>query len=172
MNPIKIEKAGPGDVTRLQRIGRTTFAETFSAVNTEENMKTYLDDHFSTAALSAQVNNDASQFYFAVLGGEDIGYLKINTGRAQTEIKDAQSLEIERIYVLKAFHGRNVGQVLYEKALEIAKDADVDFVWLGVWEKNSRAMRFYSKNGFVPFDKHIFQLGSDEQTDIMMKKTV
>lgn len=172
MNPIKIEKVGPDDITRLQRLGRTTFAETFSAVNTEENMKTYLDDHFSTAALTAQVNNDASQFYFAVLDGEDIGYLKINTGRAQTEIKDAQSLEIERIYVLKAFHGQNVGQVLYEKALEIAKDADVDFVWLGVWEKNSRAMRFYSKNGFVPFDKHIFRLGSDEQTDIMMKKTV
>jgi ribosomal protein S18 acetylase RimI-like enzyme len=170
MNKIKIEKVTPDDMTQLQQIGRTTFSETFAAVNTEENMKTYLDDSFSLTKLAEQVNNDGSQFYFAVLDGDVIGYLKINTGHEQTEIKDVQGLEIERIYVLKAFHGQSVGQELYEKALEIAAEGGVNYVWLGVWEKNSRAIRFYAKNGFVPFDKHIFKLGSDEQTDIMMKK--
>lgn len=172
MNKIKVEKVTLDDVTQLQRIGRTTFSETFSDVNTEENMKTYLDDSFSIAKLTEQVNKDGSQFYFAVLDGDIIGYLKINTGREQTEIKDIQGLEIERIYVLKAFHGQSVGQVLYEKALEIARKRDIKYVWLGVWEKNIRAIRFYAKNGFAPFDKHIFKLGSDEQTDIMMKKTI
>ena len=66
--------------------------------------------------------------------------------------------------------GKKVGQLLYEKAMAIAGELAVNYVWLGVWEKNARAIRFYSKNGFEPFDKHIFKLGDDVQTDIMMKK--
>jgi ribosomal protein S18 acetylase RimI-like enzyme len=98
-----------------------------------------------------------------------IGYLKLNFGAAQTELKNEQSLEIERIYVLKEFHGKNIGQLLYDKAIQIAKEKNVNYVWLGVWEENLRAINFYKKNGYVAFDKHIFKLGDDEQTDIMMK---
>lgn len=57
----------------------------------------------------------------------------------------------------------------YEKAMQIARQTNADYVWLGVWEKNPRAINFYKKNGFVEFDKHIFKLGNDEQTDIMMR---
>ncbi|MEP6931970.1 MAG: GNAT family N-acetyltransferase, partial [Flavobacterium sp.] len=96
-------------------------------------------------------------------------YLKLNFGASQTELKDSKALEIERIYVPKEYHGQKVGQVLYEKAILVAKQKDVDYVWLGVWEENHRALSFYKKNGFVEFDKHIFRLGNDEQTDIMMK---
>jgi hypothetical protein len=103
------------------------------------------------------------------LDGKTIGYLKVNVGESQTEIKDKNTLEIERIYVLKEFHGKKVGQILYDKAIELAKDKNIENVWLGVWEENPRAIRFYEKNGFVAFDKHIFKLGNDEQTDIMMK---
>ena len=110
-----------------------------------------------------------SEFYFAQLNDENIGYLKINTGEAQTEKQEKNALEIERIYVLNEYHGKNVGQILYQKALEIANQNSNDFVWLGVWEENKRAIRFYEKNGFVAFDKHIFNLGNDAQTDIMMK---
>ena len=110
-----------------------------------------------------------AEFYFAVLDNTIIGYLKLNVGSAQTELQDDKALEIERIYVLKEFHGKKVGQLLYEKAIQIAKQKNVDYVWLGVWEENHRAVRFYKKNGFVPFDKHIFKLGHEEQTDIMMK---
>jgi ribosomal protein S18 acetylase RimI-like enzyme len=98
-----------------------------------------------------------------------VGYLKINFGASQTELKDNEALEIERIYVLQAFHGKKLGQALYEKAISIAKEMKVKYVWLGVWEQNHRALQFYKKNGFVPFDTHIFKLGNDEQTDIMMK---
>ena len=93
----------------------------------------------------------------------------MNFGQSQTELQDDKALEIERIYVLKEFHGKNVGQILYNKAIEIAKQNKADYVWLGVWEENPRAIAFYKKNGFVEFDKHIFKLGDDEQTDIMMK---
>jgi ribosomal protein S18 acetylase RimI-like enzyme len=98
-----------------------------------------------------------------------IGYLKLNFGASQTELKDKNALEIERIYVLKEFHGKKVGQLLFDKAIEIAKEHHVAYVWLGVWENNKSALQFYTKNGFVEFDQHIFVLGDEAQTDIMMK---
>ena len=98
-----------------------------------------------------------------------IGYLKLNFGDTQTELKDANAVEIERIYVLNEFQGKKVGQLFYDKAIEIAIERKADYVWLGVWEENKRALNFYRKNGFLEFDKHIFKLGEDEQTDIMMK---
>jgi len=166
---ITIRKIAERDLIELQKIGKLTFEETFSSQNSEENMKEYLENGFATEKIKAELNDKNSEFYFAELDGKAIGYLKINIGQSQTEIKNENSLEIERIYVLKEFHGKKVGQILYEKAIELAKNRNVDYAWLGVWEENSRAIRFYEKNGFVAFDKHIFKLGNDEQTDIMMK---
>lgn len=169
MGSIEIKRVTLNDIGALQKIGRRTFQETFSSVNTEENMTQYLKEGFSQEKLTAEVNNPHSEFYFAMWSNTVIGYLKLNFGSSQTELKDAQALEIERIYVLQEFHGQKVGQSLYEKAMETATQAGVDYVWLGVWEENHRAIRFYTRNGFVEFDKHIFRLGEDEQTDIMMK---
>ncbi|UGU16756.1 GNAT family N-acetyltransferase [Sinomicrobium kalidii] len=169
MENIEIRKATLTNIEELQKIGKQTFAETFASGNSEEDMKAYLDQSFSKEKLQTELSDKNSEFYFAVLDDNVIGYLKINVGQSQTEVKDEKALEIERIYVLKEFHGKKVGQLLYEKAIEISKQKDIDYVWLGVWEENPRAIRFYEKNGFVEFDKHIFKLGDDEQTDIMMK---
>ena len=169
MNNIEITQVTLNDLERLQKIGRQTFFETFASGNTEENMEKYLDEGFSTAKLTAELSDQNAAFYFATLDKAVVGYLKINFGQAQTELKDDKALEIERIYVLKEFHGKKVGQLLYEYALQIARQKNADYVWLGVWEENPKAIRFYEKNGFVAFDKHVFKLGDDEQTDIMMK---
>jgi ribosomal protein S18 acetylase RimI-like enzyme len=169
MKNITIRKVRLEDIDQLQKIGRQTFFETFSAGNTEANMKKYLEEGFSTEKLTAELSDENAEFYFAELDNNVIGYLKLNFGKSQTELKDDKALEIERIYVLKEFYGKKVGQLLYEKAIQIARQADADYVWLGVWEENQRAINFYKKNGFVGFDKHIFKLGNDEQTDVMMK---
>lgn len=157
------------DLPQLQTIGRQTFSETFSAGNTEENLNKYLEEGFSVEKLSSELADQNTRFFFVKEDGQIIGYLKLNFGQSQTELKDDSALEIERIYVLQEFHGKKVGQILYDKAIEIAKESKLSYVWLGVWEENKRAISFYKKNGFVEFDKHIFKLGSDEQTDIMMK---
>lgn len=157
------------DILLLQDIGKKTFFETFSENNSEKSMKEYLEASFSIEKLSHELMDFNSEFYFATLRDEVIGYLKLNVGNSQTEIKNENALEIERIYVLKDFHGKKVGQILYEKAIQIAKQKKVNYIWLGVWENNERAINFYQKNGFVAFDKHIFKLGNEEQTDIMMK---
>lgn len=169
MTNIEIRHVTISDLAALQQIGRQTFFETFAESNSEENMRKYLEEGFSVEKLSAELNNPDSAFYFAESDGEVIGYLKVNLGKSQTDLKDEKALEIERIYVLKEFHGKNVGQLLYQTAIDIAKKQDKEYVWLGVWEENPRAIHFYKKNGFVEFDKHVFVLGDDEQTDIMMK---
>ncbi|KQX00633.1 GNAT family N-acetyltransferase [Flavobacterium sp. Root420] len=166
---IQIKKISLNEIDQLQKIGRQTFQETFSDSNSEENMKNYLEEGFSSEKLTAELNNKDSEFYFATLENNVIGYLKVNFGESQTELKDSKALEIERIYVSKEFHGKKIGQLLYDKAIEIAKQKNSEYVWLGVWEENLRALSFYRKNGFVEFDKHIFKLGDDEQTDLMMK---
>jgi diamine N-acetyltransferase len=169
MSEFKIDRVTINQLDQLQKIGRQTFYETFSVENTEGNMKIYLEEGFSADKLTYELQDINSEFYFATRDTKVIGYLKVNFGPSQTELKDRRTLEIERIYVLKEFHGKRVGQSLYEKAIQIAQQKNAEYVWLGVWEKNLRAIKFYQKNGFEQFDKHIFKLGNDEQTDIMMK---
>lgn len=172
MEPITIRRATIQDLASLQQIGRQTFRETFAATNSAQNMEAYLAESFAEARLRAELTNPHSAFYLAEAGGAVVGYLKVNTGPAQTEAQAAEALEIERIYVLQAYHGQRVGQQLYDYAMRLAAEAGAGYVWLGVWEANQRAIRFYQKNGFVAFGQHVFTLGDDAQTDIMMKRPV
>ncbi len=169
MNKISIRKIGLNDLEQLQYISRQIFTETFAATSDPANLKKYLNEAYATIKLSEELNHPESAFYFAELDGNVLGYLKINTGTAQTEIQEANALEVQRIYVLAAYHGKQVGQLLMDKAIELGKAQKVDFVWLGVWEENPRAIRFYEKNGFVVFGTHQFQFGNELETDIMMK---
>lgn len=166
---FQIQPVGIQELAQLQAIGRQTFAETFAESNSADNMAKYLEEAYSNEKLTAELNDINSMFYFAMNENEVIGYLKLNFGASQTELKDNTALEIERIYVAKAFHGKKIGQLLYDKAIEVAKEKKGEYIWLGVWEENNRAIQFYTKNGFVAFDKHVFKLGDDAQTDIMMK---
>jgi ribosomal protein S18 acetylase RimI-like enzyme len=167
MIDITIQQISIKDVYTLQHIGRATFIETFTESNTKENLEAYLTDKFNINTLLQELKNPHSQFYLAYHNNTCIGYLKINLNQAQTEYQNKHSLEIERIYILKKYFGKSVGQLLFEKAHQIALENISDFLWLGVWEENQRAIHFYTKNKLVAFDKHQFKLGDDLQTDIM-----
>ena len=169
---MHLQKVNIQSLALIQQIGRTTFEETFSTFNTAENMLSYLENEFSTEKLTEELLEPNSEFFIVSEIDQVIGYLKVNIGAAQTEFNAANSLEIQRIYVLKAYHGKKVGQLLYAQAEELAQKKQVDFIWLGVWEKNERAIHFYQKNGFDIIDQHIFKLGTDLQTDFIMRKNV
>ena len=169
---IDIKVASIDDLLIIQKIGRETFLETFASENELDNMNEYLEERFSETQVHDELKNLESIFYIAWDQEDPIGYLKLNIGAAQTEFKMEDHIEIERIYVYASHHGKQVGQLLFFKALEIAKNLRVPTIWLGVWEENARAINFYKKNGFEEFDKHIFKLGKDEQTDILMKRAV
>lgn len=166
---VRISKVNIEQIEPLRNISINTFTETFTEHNTESNMQLYLKENLSKEKLTQELNDPNSQFYFASSSTQIIGYLKINTGQSQTELVNNTSLEIERIYVIKDFHGKHIGDLLLEKSIEVAKHLSLEYIWLGVWEKNERAISFYKKRGFIEFDKHVFKLGDDEQTDLMMK---
>ncbi|AZI26028.1 GNAT family N-acetyltransferase [Pedobacter sp. G11] len=172
MNAIKISIATSTDFKIIQEIGRETFYETFASGNTEEVMQQYLQTSFSAEKVKTELNHPNSLFFIAWDHQIPIGYLKVNMNDAQTELQESDALEIERIYVKAHYHGKKVGQLLYDQAVEIAMKKMKKSIWLGVWEENPKAIRFYEKNGFVPFSRHIFKMGDEEQTDIMMRKII
>ena len=169
---MQIRKLDITDLENLQKISIITFRETFEEVNSEEDMQKYLDENLSLERLKNELENQNSEFYFAENNGEILGYLKLNFKDAQTEKVEENHFEIERIYVLKAFLGQKIGQILFDKAIEIGREKNLEYVWLGVWEENKRAIRFYEKNGFEIFGKHDFVLGEDVQTDLLMKMKI
>lgn len=172
MPELQIRKASVKDVSLLREIGRQTFYDTFQDTNSEENLKKYLDESFDDERLKEELSNPSSWFYFAAYDDRVVGYLKVNFGQAQTEFKHNDWFEIERIYVVREFWGKSIGQALLDFAIILASRQKISHAWLGVWEKNYRAIRFYEKNGFRPFDKHIFQVGNDPQWDLLMKKKI
>ena len=145
------------------------FFKSFVTSTSEENMQHYLENNFSKEQLTKEIENNYSEFYFAILENKVIGYLKINYSTAQTELKDDHTLEVERVYVRNNYYGKGVGQQLLDYAIQIAKQKNMQSVWLGVWENNHRAINFYKKNGFVTFDTHVFMLGEEAQSDYMMR---
>ncbi|HMU07893.1 MAG TPA: GNAT family N-acetyltransferase [Kaistella sp.] len=169
MGEIKVRKITSVDLTDLVKISRQTFNETFEEVNSEEDMQKYLSENLSEEQLQSELDNPESEFYFAENKDEILGYLKLNSGNSQTENKNENSIEIERIYVLKKFLRMKIGQLLLDHSIQIAKEKNAEFIWLGVWEHNERALKFYGKNGFEVYSKHDFVLGKDVQTDLLMK---
>lgn len=165
-----IRQCNEGDVEQLKGISYQTFDETFRPQNKKKNIESYLKDAFTNEELKKELNHPHSLFYFIYLNDDLAGYLKINTQDAQTEAMGEYSLEIERIYILNHYQGHGLGSQLLNFALEIAKTEDIDYVWLGVWEKNESAIGFYEKAGFNPIDSHAFYMGVERQIDIIMNK--
>ncbi|MBK8566637.1 MAG: GNAT family N-acetyltransferase [Saprospiraceae bacterium] len=167
---ITIEKFGVESVDLLLEVGLMTFSAAFEAYNHPDDYRTYISKAFDMEVLKAELSNEASEFYFAKQNSEIAGYLKLNHPPALGEDMGDNSLEIQRIYSLPAFYGKGIGEAMMEKSIAVAKENNYDFIWLGVWEHNPRAIRFYQKKGFEVFGNHPFLFGSDLQTDLLMRR--
>ena len=169
MDNFVIKECSLEDIEKVKYISEKTFYETFSGDNTEENMENYLKENFSYDKMTSEISNTYSKFYIVESNDEVVAYMKINFDKAQTEEGYDNTIEVQRIYVLEDFKGKRIGKALIQKAIEIGKESKVDYLWLGVWEHNIKAIGFYEKLGFKKFDTHIFKLGDDEQVDHLMK---
>ena len=154
----------------LIEISKETFISTFGDSTSEKNLKEYIEKAFNINKMYDELVNENSLFYILYDDKTPVGYLKLNEGEGQTDIKDSCSLEIERIYVVKEFQSIGIGKILLNKAIEIALYKNKDYIWLGVWEKNEKALAFYKKNDFIIISQHSFIMGDDEQLDYIMKK--
>lgn len=168
MQPI-IRKIELSELTGLRDISIATFLATYGTQNTEQDIQAYCESNFSLESLRTQLINPESFFYVLELDGQLAGYIKLNVGASQTETTLPMALEIERIYVVTDFQGRKLGQSLLLYSIDLARSFGLKTVWLGVWNKNVKAIEFYEKNGFIKFAEHDFILGADRQIDAMMK---
>ena len=165
----KLVKCEIHDLDLLAQLSLKTFSDAFASDNDADDFEAYLRSAFNSEKLQGELENDNSTFFF--INSEDaiVGYFKINVGEAQTDLHDGNALELERIYVLKEFQGRQLGTWALKKVVSLAKDLGKQYVWLGVWEKNPNAIRFYEKHGFKKFGKHPYYIGNDRQTDWLMR---
>ena len=167
--PIRFDKCKEKDVYALQQISVRTFLDTYTPMNTAENMQKHISDVFNIEQLLLEINNPDIVYFFMYVDNQLAGYIKINTGTSQSEAFSDEFIELERIYLIKCFQGKGYGRELIEKALEIGRGLNANKMWLGVWKKNTEAVAFYEKIGFKIFDEHIFTVGEEEQMDWMME---
>ncbi len=167
---VRFRRCTIDDLYVLQNFSRRLYFETFAEANTPENMQAYLDHAFALEKLREELLNPHSSFVFLYCNSELAGYMKLNEACAQTDVHDDESLEIERIYVDKKFQGEGLGRALMSRAIDTAAERGKKYVWLGVWEKNEKALRFYERTGFRQVGTHVFVMGDDAQTDCIMRK--
>jgi ribosomal protein S18 acetylase RimI-like enzyme len=167
---IRIGRAAEGGL--IADISRRTFYDSFAAQNTKENMDLFLREQFTREMLIAETEDPGSIFLLAVLDGELAGYVRMRDGGTWPEPGVANAIEIARIYSEQWAIGKGVGKALMQRCLEIAAEKQKEWIWLGVWEHNLRAIGFYTKWGFEKFGEHIFFVGRDPQTDWLMKKRI
>jgi ribosomal protein S18 acetylase RimI-like enzyme len=153
----------------LREMSISTFLAAFGSQNTPENMDSYLSEKMSLEHITSEYDHQDSTFYFVLIDDEIVGYLKLNVGGAQNEQHLGKSMEVERIYVIEEYQGKGIGQTLFEEVITMAKSQKMEVLWLGVWGQNVRAIAFYQRMGLEIFDSHSFMLGTDLQTDQLMK---
>ena len=160
------------ELHELLEFAKSTFIEAFGDQNSEEDMMIYVNQKFTMGQIRNEFFNESSRFYTVKNNSAIIAYLKLNSGDAQSEEGLDNALEIERLYVREDFQNQNIGLFLIDECVKIGKEEGYKYLWLGVWEENIGAIRFYQRNGFQSFGKHEFKLGNDLQTDLLLKRSL
>ena len=164
---ITTRRATLADVVTISELAQQTFYDTFTGTCTEEDMQSFLDSYFSLQQVESELTNENDFFFIAETDGQAVGYLRFMEDYNNfPEMKKWRALELKRIYVSKEFFGKGVAQVLMDFILQYASQHKYEVVWLGVWEHNLRAQKFYEKYGFVKSGyTHDFPIGNTPQTD-------
>lgn len=157
------------DLQTLANLSRNTFIDAFEKDNDPEDFEAYLKKAFSPDQLSKELNDPNAFFYFVFDNTELVGYCKLNVGAAQTDVHAKDAVELERIYVLAAYQGKQIGAWILKQAIKLGKEWNKAFIWLGVWEHNPKAIRFYQRHGFTKFGEHPYFIGTDKQTDWLLR---
>jgi ribosomal protein S18 acetylase RimI-like enzyme len=174
MSEISIRQATLADAKPLTDLSYTTFWDAFAhhPKNAPDDLAYYMRQAFSLEQITNELTEPRSIFLIAEIDGELAGYSKLIVDSIEPGVTAERPVELSRLYSQQKFLGQGVGQTLMDACFVRAKQGDRDVIWLGVWEYNPRAQRFYEKNGFRFVGKHTFLLGSDPQTDLLMQKEI
>jgi ribosomal protein S18 acetylase RimI-like enzyme len=174
---VTVRRATLADAADLSRIAATTFRETFEADNTPEDLSQYLAASFTTERQAAEIIDPAGLVLLAQRRDESgdmetVGYAHLVFGLVPPTVQGPAPIELKRLYVVRAWHGQRVAQVLMDAALGAARGLGARTLWLGVWERNARAVAFYARYGFARVGEHTFMLGGDAQTDWLLVRSL
>ena len=158
------------DLAELRALSSRTFFETFAAQNKPEDMEAYLRTAYAETRIRGEIETPGSEFHVAWLDGVPVGFLKLNIGAAQHEDMGPDMMEIERLYVRAGHKRHGIGGAMMRFALDRAHVAGCRGVWLGVWEHNESAKAFYARMGFTVVGSHVFSVGDDDQTDLLVAR--
>jgi ribosomal protein S18 acetylase RimI-like enzyme len=167
MSLVTIRYATPADAELIADMSRTTFHEAFAKDNTKEDIDIFMDEQFTREALIEEVEMGEGIFLLAYIKDEPVGYARL---RLKNNLAHEQAIEVARIYALNKAIGKGVGKALMQECINKANELQMKYIWLGVWERNERAIAFYKQWGFGRFGDHQFLLGTDLQTDWLLKK--
>lgn len=167
-----IRKANRSDAKQLSHLAEATFRETFGAENAVEDMDLHCQLNYSEAIQAREISAPNMTTFLGVEGDRLIGFAQVRRDGAPHCVPAKAPAEIQRLYVDKEWHGRGVAQDMMDACINEIKERGFDAAWLGVWERNPRAISFYKKFGFVEVGDHVFRLGRDPQRDIIMVRPV
>ncbi len=167
-----IRQATASDATRLAELGAETFREAFAADNTPDDLAAHLASSFAPDIQARELADPAVRYAMAEVEGALVGYTQVVLGHTSRGVTAARPVEIRRLYVSRAVYGQGVGAALMTWCLDEARAEGADAIWLGVWERNARAIAFYERWGFRVVGEHEFVLGTDRQRDLVMQREV
>jgi diamine N-acetyltransferase len=169
---LTIRIATAQDAALIADMSRQTFYDSFATQNTKEDMDKFMNEQFTRDMLIKEVGAPNNIFLLAYNDTGAVGYVRLREQNIPPGLDTDNALEIARIYAVQSAIGKGVGKALMQACLSIAAEKKKEVVWLGVWEKNQRAIDFYTKYGFEKFSDHVFMLGDDPQADWLMKKKI
>lgn len=172
MNPPHLRAAQVADAAVLAEFGARTFSDTFAADNNPEDMAAYLASAYTPERLAEELSDPWIVTLVAEHEGALVAYAQVGRGDPPACVAGAEPVELRRFYVEKEWHGSGLAAGMLGEAMRAAAYLGGRTFWLGVWEHNPRAMKFYRKHGFVDVGSHVFQLGSDAQTDRIMARAL
>ena len=167
-----IRYAKPSDAKGLAALALKTFRETFSSTNTVEDMNLHCQARYGEAIQLAEISDSKMVTLLCEKDGGLIAFAQLRWSKAPACVSAICPGEIQRLYVAGSWHGKGVAQELMASCIQEIEKRESDVVWLGVWERNPRAITFYKKFGFTEAGSHVFPLGTDPQRDIIMVRPV
>ena len=160
------------DAVALAEISRQTFYDTFTGTCTEKDMQNFLQEYFNLTQVQTELTNPDDYYFFAEADGKPVGYIRFKEDYNNWPlVKKWKALELKRLYVIQEYHGKGIAQQLMDFFILFAQQNKYQLVWLGVWEHNVRAQKFYEKYGFADSGhRHDFPIGDTAQTDKWLLK--
>ncbi|EPQ31306.1 uncharacterized protein PFL1_01491 [Pseudozyma flocculosa PF-1] len=170
----KIVPGEPSDAEAIASLGGRVFYESFAHSMPADDMATYLATTYTRDLIHAEMLDARHTFFVARDTASDrlLGFAQLTTGSSEpclSSVAAERGIELQRIYTDSAAHGRGIGSALFDRALEYARPR-YDAVWLGVWEENEKAQRFYTRHGFHRVGEHDFKIGTCVQTDWILER--